>query len=233
MVRKRVKDDENIPKKLLEYIPLVHFLGRALGENYEVFLYDLSREEHRIIAIENGFISGRKKGSLMKDVIIKVLQNEKVKKNGEFVQKDAVSRDGRHFKSSSKIIRDEDGNPIGALCINFNIDSFVCVSDFLKSFNVDFTKAEKIDMSKVMFVGEAFDENMDKNESDLDIAYKRALLKNPAIDIKSVAGRQSAIDMLYKEGIFNIRGSVSYIAEKLEISEPSIYRYLNKSKGKE
>lgn len=222
-------DEKKIPKKLAEYIPLVSFLGRALGENYEVFLYDLSKKEHTIVAIENGFISGRKKGSLMKDVIIKVLEAEHEGKKDEFIQKDAISRDGRHFKSSSKIIRDEKGKPIGVLCINFNIDSFLCISDFLKSFHVDFGSIGNIDLSKVMFEGEVF---KDEDESGLDVVYKRALLKNPSIDIANATGRQAAIDMLYKEGMFDIRGSVSYVAKKIKISEPSIYRYLNKSKGK-
>lgn len=222
-------DEKKIPKRLADYIPLVSFLGRALGSNYEVFLYDLSKKDHEIIAIENGFISGRKKGSLMKDVIIKVLQAENESKQDEFIQKDAISRDGRHFKSSSKIIRDEKGKPIGVLCINFNIDSFLCISDFVKSFNVDFGFVNSIDVSKVMFEGEVF---RDESESDLDLVYKRALLKNPAVEIATAAGRQAMIDMLHKEGMFNIRGSVSYVAEKIKISEPSVYRYLNKSKGK-
>ena len=225
----REESDKNIPKKLLEYIPMVHFLGKALGTNYEVFLYDLTKKGHKIIAIENGFISGRKKGSLMSDVIIKVLQTDKVQKQGEFIQRDAVSKDGRHFKSSSIIIKDDDGTPIGVFCINFNVDSFLCLSDFLKSFNVDFNSIEQIDLSKVMFEGEAFG---GEEESDLDTLFKRALMKNNAIDISSAAGRQAAIDMLHKEGIFNIRGSVSYVADKIKMSEPSVYRYLNNSKGK-
>ena len=40
----REESDKNIPKKLLEYMPMVHFLGKALGTNYEVFLYDLTKK---------------------------------------------------------------------------------------------------------------------------------------------------------------------------------------------
>ena len=226
----KTKSAGGIPKKLSEYIPFVHFLGKALGPNYEVFLYDLSKKEHKIIAIENGFISGRKTGSLMKDVIIKVLETEKPKNRGEFIQRDAVSRDGRRFKSSSKIIRDEEGKPIGVFCINFNIDPFLQISDFLESFQVNFHSVENIDLSKVLFEGEAFENG---EESDLDIIYKKGLMKSRTAEMDSAAGRQEMIDILYKEGFFNLRGSVNYVAQKINISEPSVYRYLQNSKGKE
>lgn len=223
-------DNKKTSDKLRAYIPLVHFLGRALGKNYEVFLYDLSQAEHRILAIENGFLSGRSEGSLMKDVIIKVLKNEEKKNKNELIQKDAVSRDGRHFKSSSLLIRDEKGKPIGAMCINFMIDDFIKINDFMKTFNINFGTIKKIDPSKVMFDGEVFAEDR-HSDSNIESIYNRVLTVTD-VDIKSVSGRQSVIDALYKEGVFNIRGSVNYISEKLGISEPSVYRYLNKSKGR-
>lgn len=226
------KNKKIIPKKLSAYIPLVHFLGKALGSNYEVFLYDLSNKDHRIVAIENGYLSGRTEGSLMKDVIIKVLKEKKGENKDFLIQKNAVSRDGRRFKSSTMLIKDDDGLPIGVLCINFNIETLFQVNDILKSFNFDISSFENIDISKVIFTGEVFEDD-DKKNDNLEIAYKKILLNSQGLDLSSVNGRQMIIDMLYKEGIFELRGSVSYIAEKIGISEPSVYRYLNNSKGKE
>lgn len=118
MKKSERRKKRSIPSQLQPYVPMVHFLGKALGSNYEVFLYDLTQKEHRIIAIENGFISGRTEGSLMKDVIIKILQENDSQSEDFLVQKNAVSRDGRRFKSSTMLIKDEEGTPIGALCIN-------------------------------------------------------------------------------------------------------------------
>lgn len=228
---KASKKKKPVPSKLQPYVPIVHFLGKALGSNYEVFLYDLTDQEHRIVAIENGYISGRTEGSLMRDVIIKMLKEDETKADS-LIQKNAVSRDGRRFKSSTMLIKDEDGVSIGALCINFNIEGFFKVNEILKSFQVDIASFEKINLSKVIFTGEVF-EDSDRKMDNLDLAYKRALIHNPMIDLTSVTGRQAAMDMLYNEGIFEIRGSVSYVADKMGISEPSVYRYLNNSKGKD
>ncbi len=42
--------------------------------------------------------------------------------------------------------------------------------------------------------------------------------------------RQTMINALYREGAFDLKGAVPFYAEKLNISEPSVYRYLQRSK---
>lgn len=219
----------NIPKELQTYIPIVHFLGESLGSNYEVFLYSLVEKEHRILAIANGFISGRKEGSLMRDVIIKILESEKVSNRDWLIQKNAVAKDGRHFKSSTMVIRNAKGKAVGALGVNFLVDDFLLVHRLLKSFNVDMAAVENIHAEDVMFSGEVFEENEGKS-ADFDLILKKVMYNHPEANVDTVAGRQKLIDALYGEGIFAVRGAVSYVAERLNMSEPSVYRYMNKSK---
>lgn len=59
------------------YIPLVEFLGQALGERCEVVLHDLTVPEKSIIAIANGNISGRAVGGSVTDFLLKLLQRRK------------------------------------------------------------------------------------------------------------------------------------------------------------
>lgn len=47
---------------LEQYIPLVEFLGEAMGSSCEVVLHDLAVPDESIVAIANGHISGRKLG---------------------------------------------------------------------------------------------------------------------------------------------------------------------------
>lgn len=50
---------------LLEpYKALVPFLAELLGESCEILLHDISQPKHSVIAIANGFHTGRKVGLL-------------------------------------------------------------------------------------------------------------------------------------------------------------------------
>lgn len=52
---------------LEQYIPLVDFLGQAMGPNTEIVLHDLDVPDKSIIAIANGHISGRELGGPVTD----------------------------------------------------------------------------------------------------------------------------------------------------------------------
>ena len=57
--------DEQDRGILKTYIPLVKGISLVSGPNCEVSLHSLEDMEHSVIAIENGFITGRKIGSGM------------------------------------------------------------------------------------------------------------------------------------------------------------------------
>ena len=41
-----------------EYCELVGFLGKVLGQDYEVVLHDLSNMDNSVVAVANGHVSG-------------------------------------------------------------------------------------------------------------------------------------------------------------------------------
>lgn len=220
-----------VSKELKKHIPYVDFLGKTLGENYEVFLYDLTGPEHPIIAIANGHLSGRKVGFLMKDVMIKMLQKEKENNedNDDFlIRHDAIGRDGRRFKSSTVLIRNDYGEPIGALCINFNMEPMIAIQEFFESIGAETTNLRNLDINKVIFAGEVFS---DGNAGSIESMYEHFIDKNPDIDLSRPQDRQKIVSEMYKEGFFQLRGAVSFCAEKFEISEPSVYRYVARAKS--
>ena len=60
---------------LLEpYKALVPFLAELLGESCEILLHDISQPKHSVIAIANGFHTGRKVGSPFTDLAIKIME---------------------------------------------------------------------------------------------------------------------------------------------------------------
>lgn len=215
--------------RLETYIRLVEFLGKSLGPNYEVFLYDLRREEHPIVAIANGNLSGRRVGSLMKNVIVKMLDRETTDPDDKdlLIRHDAVSRDGKQFKSSTMLLRDEEGQPIGALCINFNVDAVLGFKEFLEGLGGDIAQTQRINVEEVIFAGEVFSE--DKIVS-LDALFDHVMEVTGDFDVDRPKDRQRFVDEFYREGGFQQKGAVPFLATRLCISEPTVYRYLSKAR---
>lgn len=54
---------------LERYIPLVEFMGRICGKNYEIILHDVSTPERSVIAACNEHLSGRRIGNPVTELI--------------------------------------------------------------------------------------------------------------------------------------------------------------------
>lgn len=208
------------------YIPLVEFLGRSLGESYEVFLVDLQDPAHPIVAIENGQNSGRNVGSLMRDETVKYFE-EKSKDDPDFIlRQQAVGVNGTRYVSSTKIIRDEEGELVGALLINFNMEPIIHMMDLLEAFGSESKNLQQVDVNSVMFAGEVLPDRV----VSLQSLYKHVMNQVNKDETDKTKLRQKIINALYLEGAFDLKGAVPYYAGQMKISEPSVYRYLQKAK---
>lgn len=107
---------------LLEpYKALVPFLAELLGESCEILLHDISQPKHSVIAIANGFHTGRKVGSPFTDLAIKIMEEKAYVKRDYLANYNGRSKN-KNFVSSTFFIKHE-GKVIGLLCINRNMDA--------------------------------------------------------------------------------------------------------------
>ena len=58
---------------LERYIPLVEFMGKICGKNYEIILHDVSTPERSVIAACNEHLSGRRIGDPMTEMAKELL----------------------------------------------------------------------------------------------------------------------------------------------------------------
>lgn len=213
---------------LEKYLPVISFLGKSLGNSYEVFLTDFTDPAHPIIAIENGQLSGRSVGSLMRDETLQLLQ-QKPEDDGDpdmLIRRDAVGPNGRRYVSSTKLIRDNKGRPIGALIINFNMEPIIQMLDLLQELGPESARLQSIDVNSIIFAGEVHPDRV----VSLQSLYTHVMNQVDQDESDKTKLRQMTINALYKEGAFDLKGAVPFYAEKLKISEPSVYRYLQRSK---
>ena len=210
-------------KFLTPYYLLVDFLADYLGENTEVVLHDFTDLEHSIVKIRNGYISGRNEGDPATDFVMKILN----KKNNEkyICNYKSNSKGSKTLKSASFFIRDNRNKIVGMLCLNMNVESMLSAQSFLESFLSGF--------NKTINLKEDYNENLGLSINEIiDSSIARALSKSQKSPSDfTVSDRELAVARMNDEGLFLLKGAISKVASVLNISEPTLYRYIKKAKS--
>ena len=102
------------------YQQILSLLEHHLGPNSEIVLHDLTPPyDSTIIDIRNGHITGRKIGDCMTNLGLEVMRG--TTQNGDHYNYITYTKPSNTLRSSTMHIRDENGNVVGAICINTDI----------------------------------------------------------------------------------------------------------------
>lgn len=212
-------------KKLLElYIPLVDFIADIIGSNCEVLLHDIVDVENSVIAIRNGYISGRYLGCPLTDLGFKLLENKTYLQHNALVNYRSRNDRGENLISSTYYIKDEIGSLIGMLCVNIlnspDNQSLKILGDGpLKTL---FSNA--VQMEENEEIAESLSTSLDNVVEDG--IHKMIVKCNIAVDRMSAEEKCAIVQELRENGIFKIKGAITKAAVTLKTSESTIYRYL-------
>ncbi len=132
------------------------------------------------------------------------------------------TRDGRQIKSSTSLIRNENGEVIGAFCINIEVDALIRMRKFLDSFFADNDLQE---MERKTVEPEGFDNVMEIID---DLIVKTIGARN--VSVQTRRENVELVRFMYDKGIFLAKGSVDKVAEKFGISPVTVYSYLDEVK---
>jgi predicted transcriptional regulator YheO len=187
-------------------------VARQFGADCEVAVHNLTGDsDHTIDYIENGHVTGRKKGDGPSEVVLEALRDGDIDNRYDYVTQ---SKDGRMLKSSTIAVRDEAGSLIALFSINYDISALTLahktISDFL-SMN-----------------DEASDGTIVDNVSDLLenlIEESRKLIGKP-VSAMTKDDKVEAIKYLDRKGAFLIKKSSDRVAEFFAISKYTLYNYL-------
>lgn len=202
------------------YTPLVDFLADCMGENTEVVLHDLTDYHQSVVAIRNGHISGRGVGSPITDLSLQVLKTASFEKTPYLANYQGVAQNGHVLKSSTFFIKDDSERFVGMLCVNSDYYSLVQSRNLL---------GDLITMLKLPNEASGVAENLNMNVRELVMNN----IGRVCPDIERLAEtmqqreKMDIVDRLNEMGTFMIKGAISYVAEDLHVSVPTIYRYLN------
>ncbi len=218
MTKKPVNTDREI---LSHYEKIGELLAEMFEPHLEVAVHDLRYPEHSIIAIFNGHITGRNIGEGTSD-----LGYEKVsgKVPDKVVNYKNESPDGKPLKSSSLTIRNNKGDIIGSLGLNYDISVFDQFSNVLSIF----TNTEE---NTIIHGKEAF--FYGNTKEDIHIAINHYKISNGLTNkVLSRKDKHDVIRFLIRGGHLNKRGAVAIIGEALSITRPTVYKYINEIKTK-
>lgn len=116
------------------YQQILSLLEHHLGPNSEIVLHDLTPPyDSTIIDIRNGHITGRKIGDCMTNLGLEVMRG--TTQNGDHYNYITYTKPSNTLRSSTMHIRDENGNVVGAICINTDITDTIRMEEYLKSYN--------------------------------------------------------------------------------------------------
>lgn len=215
---------------LRQYVKLTEFLGAALGPDYEVALHDLTDKNRSIIAIVNGYISGREIGAPLTNMALSVLKDESYEWQDYRLHYSGVSAAGNTLRSSTMFIK-EDGKLIGMLCINFDDSRYQAFARQVLSLchpNQYFhalTQPGEEEGEAPPSRPETFRNSTEAVAQDA-IAHELERLGVPAERLTSEE-RLQIIAALEESGLFLLKGAVKDVAAGLGCSQASVYRYLS------
>ena len=207
--------------------PFVSAVATMFGSNCEVVLHDLRDPEHSIVAIANGHVTGRRLGGPIVGGPLGDVALQWLHEPGEADQMHVYktqARDGRRLKSTSIVYRNQNGQPVAALCINFDLSGVIAAERLM----ADLLKIEPTADPQADRTGSTPDVGRILDDLIRDCLARADYSPNGM----SRAGRLRALRSMDEMGLFLIRGSVQRVGKALGVSKFSIYSYLDEIRSK-
>jgi predicted transcriptional regulator YheO len=209
---------------------LVEFLGKALGDNVEVTLHDLTSEHREIVAIANSSQnSGREVGAKLSNLSLHYLEEKQYLDHDYVTNYKTTGTDGKLMRSATFFIKEEGRSlPLGMLCVNVNITELEYMTTTIKKIlGIKEEKDIEFKMDNpVEILSSPLDEMIDLyiNECLEGMGFASYFVPERL----NVDEKIKVVKYLQEKGTFKVRGAIVLVAEKLAVSEPTVYRYLKK-----
>ena len=216
---------------LLErYKTLVEFLGQTLGSDYEVVLHDLSEGNNAIVAIVNGNISGRSLGAPLTALALRFLADKEYEQHDFKVGYQGISRKSTRLRSATLFIKDEAGEVIGMLCVNYDPTRCIQAANaVLATCGLPQLASSLPETGESSQNTETFVSNIpDMVRSAIEEVTGRTGVPTERLTMEE---KIRIVEALQQSGLFYLKGAVSEVAAQLGSSEATVYRYLSKLKN--
>lgn len=201
------------------YVSLVPFLAEVCGKGCEIVVHDVTNPSRSVIAIANN-TTGRQLGSPMTDLAINI------KESGAYREKDYLASytgrtSNKQFLSSTYFIKNG-GRLIGLLCVNKDLSILEALNgvtqNFFSQFGLMPASPENVEEDLENPVESMLHTLVSETVNQTGIPPERMSLEE----------KVRIVHRLNDQGVLRMKGAIAEIAQQLKISEPTVYRYLNR-----
>lgn len=219
---------------LEKYFPIASFIAAIIGPKCEVVVHDISDPEHSIVHIENGHISGRQVGDASTDLVLKILKTEAYHEEQYIANYRASGKMGQSFRSSTYFIKTNQGKLVGLLCLNIDITHMEVAAEWIQHIlqggPTPYIAPATLDQAPKE--EKQATEYLQGNADDLLQHMVSSVTNRLTISPERLSSQEKIeiVRELNDLGVFLLKGGVSQVANALSISEPTVYRYLQKLK---
>ena len=205
--------------KLKPYIPVADMIAKTWGAECEVVLHDVVDPEHSVVYVANGSVTGREIGQGFEHFVKSALESGDASE--DFVANDFFRKKGKLIRTSSAMIRDDEGKLIGALCINIDMTRMLEQAEYIQSF-LPQPKAKTP-------VGKPVPQS---NVEEMVFSLIDNILADCETASLSREERIAKIRFMDTRGIFQLKGSIEQVAQRLGVNKVTVYSYLDEVRGK-
>lgn len=197
-------------------------IAEQFGNRCEVCLHDWSKGyDSSIVAIENGHVTHRKVGDSGSNLGLTLYKTKTDPEDHNKFNYITKTKDGKTLRSSTVFLKNDEGTPIGALCINFDITDLMDMKSTINELTMGSTEEQE----------ELFANDVNELlEFLLDESIK--MVGKPVEDLKK-QDKMEVLRFLDQRGALLISKSSLRICEFLKISKFTLYNYLDELRSKE
>jgi predicted transcriptional regulator YheO len=202
------------------YKPMVEFIANICGKNCEVILHDLRQLESSIVAISNNHITERQVGGTITDFALQIIHDKEYETKAFIANYPGkVTGKDQMLRSSTFFIKDEDKNVIAMLCVNVDTTALKQAQMLIKDLLMEPEEQDPTGPEKELFTN-SMEELLHNFITEAIHKYKLEVSRLMIDEKKQI------VKDLNDKGVFLLKGAVSEVAQRLETSDQTIYRYL-------
>lgn len=220
VIGRKLTDVERV--RLHSYFDLADSFADLVGPHCEIVIHSLENLEHSVVKIVNGHHTGRTVNSPITDLGLRMLKL--YQKTNECVSKSYFtnSKTGGLMKSTTCILKGDEGSVIGLFCININLS--LPFPEIIQTLMPEPNQLALLNNQQETFSSNAHDvihAAVEKAVEEVDL--------NSDINLKM--RNKSIVHLLYENGVFELKDATNIVADHLNITRHAVYKHLRDFKS--
>lgn len=192
-------------------------LSAVFGQTCEIVIHDLADPRSSVVHVSNGHVTDRKVGDGIRDMAM-VLRSPRFA-NDTLAPYLSEASDGKRVKSMTTVIRDGQGDIVGAFCLNLDLEPFLQAHGLVA------------ELSEGLPLEEPETDEVPIHDQDV-LSILQHIIRQTISEIGVPVAKMDKdtkvriVRFLDEKEVFRIKGAVDDVAKRLGVSRYTIYNYL-------